>query len=173
MQYFAILMAFKTKTNFKNGLKNLREYFEGSFKAINYFPSDDKCHALFVITSEKALDSELVRIFKINKRSEIICTYSTATSPENLFVAAVVHKYTDWERLNKAPAIREKAKATLATPEYSERVRFSQFQSTHSIVVLEQPEPVDMIESMAILSVIRPSRGHEAFIYNSASLPAK
>ncbi len=170
MEYLVLLMMFKNENRAKKTFKSIKTTFQGSYEKVYIVPTEDNLHTLFVITSERPLDSELVRVFKIYKRAEIVYSYSTTTSPQNLFVAAVIHQYSNWERLNTAPIDREKAKKNLSKPEYSERVRFSEFQSTHSIVVLEQLEAVSLMEAAVILSVIRPSKKHLALIFNSSSV---
>ncbi len=170
MHYFVLLMKFDYLNGPTKALDALNKNFKELNPTISVQLSKDKLHAFFVVSSANPFDKNIIRVFRINKKANILFSYCTDGSALNFFASGALHNFTQWERLNIAPKYRTQASIFLSDTGFSEWVRTSEFRPTHSVVVLEQPVPIDPKSSAAILAMLKSTNTNQVFVFNSAAL---
>ena len=134
--------------------------------------SEDQLSVLFVISSLNALEGKPIQSFKLKNFKKILYTYYTDQPTNNLYAVCATHNYSQWSRMNDAPAIRQRSQTLVKEADYSKLVRVSEFRVTYSVVIIEQPTVVGLTHAASVLSIIRSSKAENLFQFNSATLTA-
>jgi hypothetical protein len=163
-------MKFSNQNSHKSVLNSLKTFFPS--QTITMQLSKDQLSVLYVISSLNALEGKLIQSFKFKNFKKILYTYYTDQPTNNLYAACATHNYSQWFRVNEAPAIRQRSLRLVKEADFSKLVRVSEFRVTHSVVIIEQPTIVDITRAASVLSILRSSKAENLFQFNSATLTA-